>query len=415
MNIIKRAQTFVQSKLALARRSRYDWRVCPRCGGTNTHCNGSYQRHPWSLTGQESLRVQRHLCRDCSTSYSETSPLIDRHRRYARQVVRASLDLHLHLGASLRGGAEFVRSLIGQQERYLSWLGLPDQEQLDEEQDCRLCASTLCRWLAQAGERAQAMVAGSLEGASVEAVAVDGLWARLRGKAKRVVLLAADCVSGLVYAPTVVEGEEGSAAWAKLFEQAGAAGLELEQLVGVVSDGAAGLGAYLREQLPWPHHQRCLWHYWRSSLRPALARVTEAAREEVTGLVVRLMQASRYEAAEAALAALAGHAEGKELAALVADQFDQLFVHLLSPFGALTPASPEWLWRDYRLRLGRGRNHASEERLAGAVLVWSIYHNFTPAQRRSEKKRTYRHPGLSPLEVAGLSPGNLSYLDALAA
>jgi hypothetical protein len=51
--------------------------------------------------------------------------------------------------------------------------------------------------------------------------------------------------------------------------------------------------------------------------------------------------------------------------------------------------------------------------LERAALVWAIYHNFEPAQWRSERKRHYRHPGQSPLQVAGAPPGAITYLDAL--
>jgi len=79
----------------------------------------------------------------------------------------------------------------------------------------------------------------------------------------------------------------------------------------------------------------------------------------------------------------------------------------------LQRVTPEWYWRDFRLRLSRGRNHGSEPRLERAALVWAIYHNFEPAQWRSERKRHYRYPGQSPLEVAGAPPGQVTYLDAL--
>jgi hypothetical protein len=42
-----------------------------------------------------------------------------------------------------------------------------------------------------------------------------------------------------------------------------------------------------------------------------------------------------------------------------------------------------------------------------------LYHNFEPAQWRSERKRHYRYPGQSPLQVAGPPPGKINYLDAL--
>jgi hypothetical protein len=46
-------------------------------------------------------------------------------------------------------------------------------------------------------------------------------------------------------------------------------------------------------------------------------------------------------------------------------------------------------------------------------VVWAIYHNFSPAQRRHERKRHYRHPGQSPFQVARLNTQGVSYLDAL--
>ena len=79
----------------------------------------------------------------------------------------------------------------------------------------------------------------------------------------------------------------------------------------------------------------------------------------------------------------------------------------------LRRVSPEWCWRDFRLRLGRGRNHLTDQRLERAALVWALYRNFEPAQRRCERKRHYRHPGQCPLAVAGVPPGDVSYLDAL--
>ena len=76
--------------------------------------------------------------------------------------------------------------------------------------------------------------------------------------------------------------------------------------------------------------------------------------------------------------------------------------------------SPEWWWRDFRLRLSHGRNHRSTARLERAAHLWALAHNFEPAQWRSERKRTYRRRGRSPLALAGVPPGDVSYLDALA-
>jgi hypothetical protein len=56
---------------------------------------------------------------------------------------------------------------------------------------------------------AQARLSGQLSGVAYSGtVGADGLWARLRGDAKRVVLQLVDNVSGLIWPPVVVEGVE---------------------------------------------------------------------------------------------------------------------------------------------------------------------------------------------------------------
>ena len=94
-------------------------------------------------------------------------------------------------------------------------------------------------------------------------------------------------------------------------------------------------------------------------------------------------------------------------------RFIELRVHGLAECRGVGRVSPEWMWRDFRLRLSRGRNHGGEKRLRRAGLVFSIYRNGTPAQMRQERKRRYRHPGKSALEVAGVAPEGWSYLDVL--
>jgi len=117
--------------------------------------------------------------------------------------------------------------------------------------------------------------------------------------------------------------------------------------------------------------------------------------------------------AEQALVQLASHPFGQRITQKVNEQWGRLLFHLLTCHQGLLRIAPEWLWRDFRLRPSRGRNHGSEERFQRATLLWKVYHDFTPAQRRSERKRHYKHPGQSPLEAAGASPGEISYLDAL--
>jgi hypothetical protein len=214
----------------------------------------------------------------------------------------------------------------------------------------------------------------------------DGLWARLRRQQKRVVLLLTDSVSGVIWPPVVAAAETTTGSWAALFERAAAAGLVLTELFSVASDRATGLASYLDEALDWVIHQRCIFHLWRH-LASEFAAGAEAAARGLTG------------------AACAAKLRPRLAAALVYRRPDNT---------ALIRASPEWCWRDFRLRLGRGRNHFSEQRLERTALVWAIYRNVTPAQHRSERQRSYRHPGQCPLAVAGFSPDGVSYLAALA-
>ena len=386
---MQRAKTFVQSLHQLAKRSAWDWRQCPKCGDTDTCKWGTYPRHPWFFFRRKTVVVQRHKCNRCSkdgkySTYSELSPLLVRGSWYAREVHRFSIDLWQHVGTSLRRAAELARSLLGRQERWLIWRVF-GEEPSDAEQ-CHLAASTVHRWLDGAGRQAEQTVPSQLEGVTnSEQVGTDGLWAVLRGGSKRVILMLVDSVSGVICPPVVVEGEENPKSWRVLHiwrNLAGELGKRVAEAVGELTGEAA-------------------------------QAVRKQARKELVALVHGVLDARSEAAAEAALAKLAGHRLGVGLARLIEKDLDSLFVHLLAYNAGLMRVVPEWYWRDFRLRLSRGRNHGSDVRLERAGLVWAIYHNFTPAQWRSERKRHYRRPGKSPLEMAGVPPGRISYLDAL--
>ena len=276
---------------------------------------------------------------------------------------------------------------------------------------------------------AQERVEGQLEGIATSGqMGVDGLWARLRGGVTRVVLLLQDSVTGLVLPPVVAKGEAARQCWRGMFQRAQKAGFDLQGLRGVTSDGAHALIGCLKEVAGWANHQSCVWHLWRIIWREitkvtsmaALGFVGEAAKakgkelqEELLILMHAVLDARGLRQAEIALANLVAHPLGKDLARRMGKALDEAFAHLSAYNQGLIRVAPEWCWRDFRLRLSRGRNHGSEQRLERAALLWAIYRNFTPAQERSERKRRYRWPGLSPLEVAGGRPGTVSYLDAL--
>ncbi len=424
MNIIERAKDFVESLLHLGKR---DWRQCPYCGKRATRKNGSYLRWPYDTYGRTPRRVQRYWCHHCRRTYSEQAPDLVLRSWYTRAVHRKAIDMYKHLGVSQRKVAEWLRAEIGKQGLYLRWYVLaklpPDVEW------CYLCARTLGRWLAQAGIVAARSVPGQLKGiASPREAGVDGLWVRQHDGTKRVVLMLADTVTGLVYPPVVAKEEESAASWGALFAQAERAGLDLQRLNGLVSDGARGLLSHLQQALPWVHQQRCKWHLWRSAggriaaqVRAATAgldgeaaqQMAQEVRDSLGKALHAILDATSYPEAEQALAQLRLLAWGEALARWLEPLLDAALMYRMPNHQGLSSVSPEWLWRDYRLRLSHGRNHGSELRQEWASLIWAIYHNFEPTQRRREQKRTYRHPGQSPLEVAGAPPGNLSYLDAL--
>ena len=207
----------------------------------------------------------------------------------------------------------------------------------------------------------------------------------------------------------VALAETTTASWAALFDRAATAGLAVGEL------------------LTWVTHQRCTFHLWRhlagefaacaagaaAGLTGAAARSAKrAARRELAALVRAVLNAADEEAAWLALGMLGEHPHGAACADKLRPHLAAALVYRRPDNGDLTRASPEWCWRD--LRLGHGRNHRTDQRLERAALVWATYRNFTPAQERSECKRSYRHPGQCPLAVAGSPPDGASYLDALA-
>lgn len=427
MNIIERGKAFVQSLYELANRSAWEWRRCPHCGQSLTCKWGTYIRRPWFFEGRQEVEVQRHRCGRCRRTYSESSALLVRGSWYAREVHRYAVDHWQHVGSSLRRTAEVVRSWLGRQERWQLWRPLEQAPPIEAR--CHLSASTVHRWLDGLGRRAAQTVPGQLAGVTSSGqVGTDGLWACLRGRTKGVVLAVVDSVSGLIWPPIVVAGEEAETGWKALFQRAQQAGLNLAELGGIVSDGAIGLIGYIERGLYWVNHQRCVFHLWRNlagtinraaseAAKDLAGELAKATREQVRRELVALMRGvldARSEAeAELALGCLAAHQFGARLVEAMAEHLDAALVYLSEYNQGLMRVAPEWCWRDFRLRLSRGRNHGSTERLERAALVWAIYHNFEPAQWRSERKRHYRRPGQSSLTVSGVPPGTISYLDAL--
>ena len=428
MTILERGRQFLQWLRGLERRTPWEERRCPHCRSHETWKHGTYRRRPWTLSGRRVLVVQRYRCRRCRRTFTPAVAVVDRRRWYGRDVRRCAIDLWQHGGSSVRRTAAWVRSLIGRRERFLVWWPLAVAPSPAER--CRLGASTVQRWLEDAGRRAEqtrrrqlADVPGSGR------VGVDGLWAKRQGGTKAVLLLLSDRVSGVVYPPVVVATEDDPAAWGRLVPRAARAGLRPSRLRGVVSDGSRGLARFLEARLVWVHHQRCVFHLWRALATPlreaaqaaatglagaAATAVRRATRRELAALVHAVLDAADDATAVAALRQLAAHRLGAGLARALRNDIEQALVYQGAATQGLGRVGPEWHWRDFRLRLSHGRNHRRAGRLERAATLWAVYHNFEPAQARRERKRTYRRPGQSPLAMAGVPPGEISYLDAVA-
>ncbi len=125
-----------------------------------------------------------------------------------------------------------------------SWMGHQEQllygtHSVARGEQGTLSASTVHRWLDGAGQRAS--VPGQLEGIET-GLGTDGLWAKLK-RARS----CGWCCSGQRQWPIHPPGpaaERGARGWGAPCWNAQAAGLDLQKLRGICSDGANGLLSY---------------------------------------------------------------------------------------------------------------------------------------------------------------------------
>ncbi|MHB1294365.1 MAG: DUF6431 domain-containing protein [Anaerolineae bacterium] len=75
MSIVARARAFVESLYATARRTASPQRRCPACQSTWVHRHGSYARHPYTLSGRQTVAVQRYRCQRCGATHADAPPV----------------------------------------------------------------------------------------------------------------------------------------------------------------------------------------------------------------------------------------------------------------------------------------------------------------------------------------------------
>src|SRR5262249_34700159 len=161
----------------------------------------------------------------CRATYSEASPWLVRGGWYAREVRRCAPDRWQRGRGSRRRTAGAPRSRPGGRGGRGPW-GAPPPPPPP--------AAPRPRGAGAGGGPGGAALRGRWAGVAASGqVGVDGLWARLRGRAKRVAPLPVETATG-VRRPGAVAREEGEAGWLAPLARAERAGLELDALRGVV-------------------------------------------------------------------------------------------------------------------------------------------------------------------------------------
>ncbi|HET8645027.1 MAG TPA: hypothetical protein VFO85_06035, partial [Vicinamibacteria bacterium] len=146
MNMVERGHGWLQPLRGLAQRTPFDERQCPHCRKHTRHKHDTDQRHPWTLTGRQTMAVPRSWRPRCRRSFVLTSPAVAPRRWYGRDVQRAAIDHCWHMGSALRRTATWWRSILGRQERWQLWRPT-DPAPIPPAARCRRGASTVHRWL----------------------------------------------------------------------------------------------------------------------------------------------------------------------------------------------------------------------------------------------------------------------------
>ena len=91
-------------------------------------------------------------------------------------------------------------------------------------------------------------------------------------------LALVDTVTGVIFPLVVANEEDSDRSWDRMFRRTRLAGLELDQVRGVVSDGAKVLIGYVGRVLSWVNHQRCVFHTIRTQSRISAVRNVSSGR-----------------------------------------------------------------------------------------------------------------------------------------
>jgi hypothetical protein len=143
MTIMERGRRLVQWVRGRERQTPWEERQCPHCHGHDTGKHGSDPRQPWTREGRQPVRLPRYRCRPCRRTFTPDPAVVERRRWYGRDVRRGAIDRWQHGGRSVRRTAQWLRSLVGGQERWQRWR--PWTAPPPTPDRCRLSASTVQR------------------------------------------------------------------------------------------------------------------------------------------------------------------------------------------------------------------------------------------------------------------------------
>jgi len=419
MNIIECARDFVKRLLSPA-----DPRCCPYCQHRMTKKHGFYTVAIRELGGVRQEKVQRYWCHLCQRSYRPPDPRRAVRARYAREVQRKALDLYVHVGASLRQVAEWLRSEINRgTERSLIWNPLlrlyPPPQNL-----ARLHSSTVWRWKQKAAQLVQEHARQNRFHKLIRfsgAMVADATTVGIRGLHLPLHLIAdATTRVGLAVRRLRKATETVIAGQFRLVLDCW--GLLAEEVRVLISDGATYYRYVLDRVLRWAKQQRSLFHLWRN-IQPFLQAFAEHAADETMDLLMdaihAVWDASSLQEAQEAFTALQdqwAHIPALQPAIqLIGKTLQEALLHTSQVVDGMGRTSnvAERFFRRYRQRVRRMGCFMSSGGCDAFNLIWQMYINLEPYQLRRERKRHYRHPGWCPLQVAGADIKAVTWLDAV--
>lgn len=417
MNIIEQAKDFVNRLL-----HPNDSRRCTHCHKRMTKKNGTREVTIRDLDGVREERHQNWWCHLCKRSYYVPDPRREKWARYPRRVKRKGLDMYLHLGGSLRGVAQWLRSEINPgTERAKVWDPLSKRKSGPE---AKLGHTSLWRWLQDAGDKAQKKGLGGWYQGLIRfsgALVADGTGVKIRGVSVPLHLIC-DAVSrvGMRIARLAEESNVAIRGqfWALLRDW----GLKMAEVKVLISDGANwyryALGWILRKA----RQQRSIFHLWRNIL-PAVrsfeAEVGKEMAKQFISEVKGVWNAETMASAQQKLVTLKEKwksvAELGEALALIEKTLAEAMTHTLGIVEGIGRTSnvAERFFRRYKQRVRRMGCFMSFGGCDNFNAVWEVYINFEPYQVRKERKKHYRYPGLCPFEVGGVKIQEVTWLDAV--